>query len=81
MDALHKILDEGFHYETEFFQIPSERWETALNTKIATFAHKYNSPDNMIIVYYAGHGYLGNETKKFKLAAYVEPHSIFDHPA
>lgn len=80
MDALHKILDQGFHYETDFYQIPSAKWETALNTKIANFVHEYNSPDNMVIVYYAGHGYVGDETRKFKLAAYVEPHSIFRSP-
>lgn len=77
MDELHKILDEDFHYETYFFQIPSARWETALVMRIANFVHEYNSPDNMVIVYYAGHGYVGDETNKFKLAAYVEPHPTF----
>lgn len=75
MDALHKIFAEDFHFETEFFQIPSEKWETALNTKVANFIYEYDSPDNMVIVYYAGHGYVGKETKQFKLAAYV------DHPS
>lgn len=77
MDALHKILAEGFQFETDFYQIPSVKWETALNTKVANFVHENNNLDNMVIVYYAGHGYVGDETGRFKLAAYVEPQSDF----
>lgn len=77
MDALRKIFAKDFHFETDFYEIPSVKWETALNTKVANFVHEYDSPDNMVIVYYAGHGYVGEETKQFKLAAYVELLSIY----
>lgn len=80
MGALHQIFDEDFHFETEFFQIPSVKWETALNTKVANFVYEYDNPDNMVIVYYAGHGYVGHETRQLKLSAYVEPNSFCDHP-
>lgn len=74
---MRKIFATDFHFETEFFQIPSLKSETALNTKVANFVHEYDSPDNMVIVYYAGHGYVGEETKQFKLAAYVKLLSIY----
>lgn len=74
---MRKIFAKDFHFETDFYQIPSVKWETALNTKVANFVHEYDSPDNMVIVYYAGHGYVGEETNQFKLAAYVEVRSIY----
>lgn len=74
---MRNIFAKDFQFETDFYQIPSVKCETALNTKVANFVHDYDSPDNMVIVYYAGHGYVGEESKQFKLAAYVELLSIY----
>ncbi|MCJ1463168.1 hypothetical protein MMC07_001773 [Pseudocyphellaria aurata] len=72
VDMLRDIFAKDFHFETDYFEIPSEKWSTALQLKIANFIHEYNSPDCMVVIYYGGHGYEGIETKKLKLSAKIE---------
>lgn len=69
MDKLRDFLGETFCYETEHFEIPSERSEIDLILKVSTFISSYNSPECLAIIYYGGHAYEGRETKKLKLAA------------
>ena len=69
VDALRKLFTEGFRYETEHFEIPKQRWQTALQKKIADFNYEYDSPDCLAIIYYGGHGYVGKETRSLKLSA------------
>ena len=69
VDALRELLTEGFQYETDYYQIPSARWETALFSKVADFLHKYDDPQCLVVIYYGGHGYNGKDTGHFKWAA------------
>ena len=69
MDKLRQLFEEDFKFETECFEIPSSRWETALHKRLADFCYRYDSPEDLAIIYYGGHAYLGQETKEFKLAA------------
>ena len=66
---MRKLLADNFHFETDYFEIPSERWKTSLAKKLSGFAYKYDRPDCLAITYYAGHGYIGHETDSLKLAA------------
>lgn len=69
VDALRKLFDEDFNYETDYFLIPKARWQTALQKRIADLFYEYDSPDCLTIIYYGGHGYVGEESKSLKLAA------------
>ena len=69
VDKLRELFERDFHFQTESYEIPSERWETALHEKLAVFCHEYDSPEDLAIIYYGGHAYTGQETKEFKLAA------------
>ena len=69
VDVLREIFANSFHFETDYFEIPSEKWQTALQLKVADFIHQYDSPDCMVIIYYGGHGYIGKETRELKLSA------------
>ena len=71
MDRLERIFRDLFHFEIQNFRIPSFKSDTALLDAVSRFAHEYNSPDNLMIIYYGGHGYKGTETEQFKLAALV----------
>ena len=66
---MEKIFREQFGFETKYFLIPSVNSDTGLLHTVTEFVHEYNSPDNLMIVYYGGHGYEGGETNLFKLAA------------
>ncbi len=68
---LRELFEEKFHFETQTFQIPSKKCSTALMAKVAAFCMEYDSPDCLTIIYYGGHGYSGQETGSFKLAAKV----------
>lgn len=69
MDSLRELFGCEFNFKTDYFEIPSDRWETALHKRLADFCYEYDSPEDLAIIYYAGHGYTGEETKQFKLAA------------
>ncbi|KAL8938810.1 MAG: hypothetical protein Q9216_003691 [Gyalolechia sp. 2 TL-2023] len=71
VDALRALLADGFRYETHCFEIPTNRWQTALQKRIADFLYEYDSPDCLAIIYYGGHGHEGKETKSLKLYAYA----------
>jgi len=66
---LRDLFNDDFHFKTECYEIPSERWETALHKRLADFCHEYDSPEDLAIIYYGGHAYEGKETRQFKLAA------------
>ncbi|MCJ1315907.1 hypothetical protein MMC15_001227 [Xylographa vitiligo] len=72
VDRLQAIFKNQFNFETQYFQIPPNKSDTALLAAVTNFANEYNSPDNLMIVYYGGHGYKGYETQQFKLAAKIE---------
>ncbi|SLM41422.1 hypothetical protein LPUS_12415 [Lasallia pustulata] len=69
VDKLRQSFEEDFKFKTECFEIPSSRWETALHKQLADFCYRYDSPEDLAIIYYGGHAYEGEETKEFKLAA------------
>lgn len=69
MDELRNLLNDQFRFETTYYEIPSERSEMDLMMKVSTFMTSYDSPECLAIIYYGGHGYMGRETMKFKIAA------------
>ena len=71
VDALKDLFKDDFKFETDYFEIPAERWQTSLLRKVSDFIWQYDSRDCLAIIYYGGHGYVGQETKSLKLSAYV----------
>ncbi len=69
VDKLRDLFQNTFNFKTEYYEIPSDRRETALHKKVADFCYEYDSPEDLAIIYYGGHAYEGQETKEFKLAA------------
>ncbi|CAF9917798.1 MAG: hypothetical protein ALECFALPRED_000370 [Alectoria fallacina] len=71
VDKLRQLFASDFNFKTVYFEIPSQRWETALHKAVADFCYEYDSPEDLAIVYYGGHAYTGTETNHFKLAAKI----------
>ncbi|KAL8707664.1 MAG: hypothetical protein Q9220_007326 [cf. Caloplaca sp. 1 TL-2023] len=78
VDALRDLFANEFKYETKYFQIPKERWQTALQREVANLFYEYDSPDCLTIIYYGGHGYIGQETRSLKLSAKMEADATGD---
>ena len=53
---LQTLFKESFNYTTSWYQIPSKDSQTSLNQLIASFLHNFGGPDNLLIIYYGGHG-------------------------
>lgn len=56
ISRLERIFSGTFNFQVEQYRIPSEKTLTGLDAKVSEFAHRYNSPNNLAIVYYGGHG-------------------------
>ena len=69
VDKLRELFETNFKFNTEYYEIPSDRYETGLHKKLADFCYEYDSPEDLAIIYYGGHAYTGQETKEFKFAA------------
>ena len=53
---LSAMFKDRFHYEVRQFLIPSERPQDSLNRAISDFVYTFGAKDNLLLVYYAGHG-------------------------
>lgn len=81
MDALNAFFKDKFYFETDHYEIPSEKWQTGLNKKISEFIYDHDSPDCLILIYYAGHAYPGVETGSLKFAGFVYLSTLFINQA
>ncbi|KAL8724849.1 MAG: hypothetical protein Q9181_006650 [Wetmoreana brouardii] len=81
VDALRTLFQDKFHYETKSYEIPKSRWRTGLQKELANLYYECDSPNNLVILYYGGHGYVGGETESLKLAAKVDTDASRDPTA
>ena len=56
LQALEDLLQDTFNYRVERCAIPSEKPQYLLGHALNTFLEKYGTSDNLVIVYYGGHG-------------------------
>lgn len=58
---LEAVLKDDFHYETQIEYLDSrEGLQLWVNFRVAHFAQANDGPNNLLIVYYAGHGRPGS---------------------
>lgn len=59
LTALEALLRNHYHFHTDRWQIPScPNPSVKLGVQIASFLDN-SKPDHLLIIYYAGHGYVG----------------------
>jgi hypothetical protein len=56
INDLDKIFRETYHYSTECRTIPTDDAFNSLECTVVNFRQKNDSPDNLLIFYYGGHG-------------------------
>lgn len=70
IDDLRSTFLHLFHYGVTEWKIPQHKPERKLNLEVGDFLEQYDSKDRLLVVYYAGHGFL-NEQRVPMWAAYV----------
>lgn len=53
---LGRLFKEYFNYTTCSYLIPSSKSQSSLNLQLASFLDAFGGPDNLLVVYYGGHG-------------------------
>ncbi|KAI9860003.1 MAG: hypothetical protein M1813_006350 [Trichoglossum hirsutum] len=71
---LKDVLEGKFQFLTQSYKIPQQGSMQALTRRLSEFVSA-NNRDNLTIFYYAGHGYVGYETRKLKFAAKAVPNT------
>lgn len=60
-----------FHYEVEYYAIPSDHSHRRLDTKINAFLDDHGEPDHLMIIHYGGHGDPNDDNAQEKLAIWA----------
>lgn len=72
---LYEVFRQIYHFEVEGWRIPSERSHNTLAAKLLGFLDDYESQENLLIVYYGGHGSM-NDDRQCVWSWYV--HGVWD---
>lgn len=71
---LEALFRDRFHYHTETVELNvKSKTQLQLNSCVSSFAAEHNGPNNLLIVYYTGHGVYYEEKKFLQLAACANP--------
>jgi hypothetical protein len=60
VDALFNVFTDCYNFTTEVWEIPSKSAHLQLMLKVTEFVEYYDSSENLMIVYYGGHGSINN---------------------
>jgi hypothetical protein len=63
--TLHRIFEKLYGYTTESWLIPSKESHWELNSKILEFVKRGRGSQNLLIVYYGGHGAINEDRNCF----------------
>ena len=58
---LNNVFTDLYHFETEQWKIPSDSSHLSLAAKIIGFVNDYGSNENLLVVYYGGHGVMNDD--------------------
>lgn len=61
IDELEVLLRHMYHYRTDQWKIPSNKSHNAVVRRIMQSLEDFESTDNLLIVYYGGHGYMNED--------------------
>lgn len=75
VERLKAVLEERFHYDAEIKCIDNsmeQRLQVCVNAIVARFVGDNDGPDNLLIVYYSGHGRPGSSHGDLELFGLVK---------
>ena len=66
-----ELFETNFHYDIEYYEIPSDNSHMELDKKINSFLDDHGGPDHLMILHYGGHGDSDDEKGQKKLAVWA----------
>ncbi|KAI4101664.1 MAG: hypothetical protein LQ345_007406, partial [Seirophora villosa] len=76
---LQRVFDSSYHFQTYHWRIPSHRSHNALVRQVMQLLDESESRDELLIVYYGGHGKM-NEDRQCVWIWYVKQHPLVPGP-
>ena len=58
IDHLERVFEHDYGFETDLYLIPSQDSQRCLQRRIFFLQEKHDSRDELLVVYYGGHGVL-----------------------
>ena len=58
---LQEVFRSQYHFETEEWKIPSHKSHNSLSSRILNFVESYDDKNNLLIIYYGGHGGMNDD--------------------
>ena len=74
VERLKSVLEKRFHYEAQIETIDKnveQQLQVCVNAIVANFVRENDGPDNLLIVYYTGHGKPGSSVGELDLFGLV----------
>ncbi|KAF4539855.1 Homeobox domain containing protein [Lasiodiplodia theobromae] len=68
VSELRDVFEKRFHFTTKTVELGLNKATTKLEHAILGMLMKYDDPQNLLIIYYAGHGFYHKDKKKLQLA-------------
>lgn len=69
--ALGNLFATDFHYNVEYYAIPSIKSQMSLDKKINSFLTVNDQANSLVIIHYGGHGDADDEDDNEKLAVWA----------
>lgn len=69
--SLGRLFSKKFHYDVDYFAIPSANSHVELDTRINLLLQQRGHLDHLLIIYYGGHGDPDNNIGEEKLAVWA----------
>jgi len=64
---LEDVFHREYNFQTQKLQISDKRPQSQLNMELANFVHNHGHDGNLLIIYYAGHGFYNKDEHEFQL--------------
>ncbi|KAL9006286.1 MAG: hypothetical protein Q9188_000943 [Gyalolechia gomerana] len=81
VSKLKSVLEEGFRYHVTVVRLDAKaekRLQVQVNAEVAGFVGNYDGPNNLLIVYYAGHGKPGEFVGDLEIFGQTSPNDPRD---
>ncbi|KAJ4299206.1 hypothetical protein N0V90_004450 [Kalmusia sp. IMI 367209] len=77
VEELEGVFRERFNFRTQIVELDgSSKPQYQLNRSLSTFVEEYDGPNNLLIVYYSGHGILREDLGYLELSATQIPRTF-----